>query len=188
MKTRIVVVLLASLALVSCARQIPQPAETPPLVSPDSLGRDLFQRGQLKLDSYGQSVRTEAIVEVSDESMSVVILGPTPRPWLQVTYERGELNVVESGTIRPYPLPADRLLGDLQLALWPDLSGVDLGRFRVEKHENGDRSRKVFGPGGLFLEIKYRSWPPWSGGLTIHGPDRRYELTFEPMEREGPSR
>lgn len=189
MKTKAFVVVVLLVTLVSCATRIPQPANTPPLLSPDSLGQELFTRGQLTLSASGHTIETEAVVEVSSQSMTVVILGPTPRPWLQVKYTGDDIEVSEADEIRPYPLAPRRLIGDFQLALWPEISANDLDRFSVENRGSGEdqRRRVIRGPDGIFARINYELWPPWRGMMTIHGPDQRYQLTFEPVRSGGSS-
>lgn len=181
MKTKFIMVLILGLLLVSCAGRIPRPDAAPPLLDPKTFGHDLFVRGHLALSISGHSIETEALVELSKSTMNVVILGPSPRPWLRVQLFDDDWTVDEAEQLRKYPLHPRRLLGDFQLFLWPELWNGEMKKFRVQEKHKEPRERRIYGPDGLFARIEYRSWPPWTGRVHVYRPSQNYHFTFEPV-------
>jgi hypothetical protein len=155
---------LAAAALLACAAA--PPAVAPVGVSfrlpPASLGRTLAwqQRLQVVTAQGPTPAPLDALLEADADGLRLALLGAGQT--LARLHWDGRSLQAEQSAGWPKAIPAERVLSDLQLALWPlaalqaalpaDTSVFDEGPLRVLR-QRGEVVTTVRGPGSLHIEL-----------------------------------
>lgn len=111
--------ILLVLTLAACAGRPAQPrVELPPLrLAPATLGAELFVHQRLRFHGGGQERELEALLEVDAESVRLAVqaLG---RPGVRLYWDGTELRQQRADWL-PEAVRGERVMDDLQFALWP---------------------------------------------------------------------
>lgn len=158
---------LAALALATLAAcAAPPPAATPPAgvsfrLPPASLGRTLAWQQRLQVTTRGQAQPAlDALLEADAQGLRLALLG-AGQTLARLDWDGRSLQA-EQAAGWPKEIPAERVLSDMQLALWPlaalqaalpaDATLADEGPLRVLR-QRGAVVTTVRGAGTLQIEL-----------------------------------
>lgn len=116
---RLIVSLLLVLALAACAHAPPRPAiELPPLrLSPASLGQEIALQQQLQFSFGTQARAMDALLEVDAGEVRLVVQA-MGQAGVRLFWDGRTLQQQRAAWLPP-SVRAERVLDDLQFALWP---------------------------------------------------------------------
>ncbi len=180
------IIAIAALALGACAAAPPKPAPRLglPLLAPSTLGTSRSAQ-QVLHAKYGDQVSTlSAVLQVTPAQLRVIALNAVGIRVFTLVYD-GVSVQAETVPGLPEQIDPERVLADLQLALWPlpALRAVALGS-PWEVTEPADGTRLLKHGGKLFADVRYEGGSPWNGKLTLTNHTFGYSLTVEsrPLE------
>jgi hypothetical protein len=153
------------------------PAHTP-LASPDAVGAR--SAAQVIHAAYGaRSVVLRTAIEVNDGKLEVVGVTATGLRVFTARYDGKTIDAQKSPFV-PDKLDPERVLADMQLALWP-LPAVQAA-FRergLDVSEPFPGVRRLLRGDALLAEVHYASADPWNGRLWFVNFEFDYSLTID---------
>lgn len=158
---------------------VQEPSASPPLLSPSSLGRSVGAL-QVVRGAFGeQEMAFQCVVEVDAQHLTVVGLSAQGQRLFSLRYD-GQKLATESTALAPAGLDPQRVLADLQLALWPlaalQQSFVDTA---WDLSEPAPATRRLRREGRLVAEVHYGGADPWQGLLWLSNFESAYSLSIE---------
>lgn len=172
--------LFLALLLSACgALRVHEAPPAPSLLPPSSLGRSVDAL-QIVHGAYGdQDLGFQCVVEVNPQRLTLVGLSAQGQRVFGLRYD-GEKLDVESTELAPAGLDPRRVLGDLQLALWPLAvlqqsfagTGWDLS-------EPAPAMRRLRRDGRLVAEVHYAGDDPWRGRSWLSNFESGYSLSIQ---------
>ena len=172
--------LVLTLVLSACSLLRPQAAPAVlPLLAPSTLGTS---RSALQLvhGAFGErDVAFQCVVDVSPEHMTLVGLSAQGQRWFSLRYDGSKLEA-QSNSQAPPLLDPQRVLIDLQLALWP-LAALQqtLADSGWQVTQTAPATRRLLRDGRLVAEVHYTGADPWQGQLWLSNFDHGYTLAVE---------
>lgn len=152
---------------------------SPPLMTPSSLGRSGGALQVVHAAFGARDLAFQCVVEVDPQHLTMIGLSAQGQRWFSLRYDGSTLDS-ESGPLAPEGLDAQRVLADLQFALWPlaalQQSMVDTG---WQVSEPGPATRRLRRDGQLVAEVHYTSADPWQGRLWLSNFESGYSLAVE---------
>ncbi|TWI13306.1 DUF3261 domain-containing protein [Aerolutibacter ruishenii] len=176
---RLIAALLAVLVLAACAHAPPRPAiELPPLrLSPASLGREVAVQQQLHFSFGTQARDMDALLEVEAGEVRLVVQA-MGQAGVRLFWDGQALRQQRAAWLPP-AVRAERVLDDLQFALWP----VDAIRRALPPgwtlHEAGD-VRQLMHDGRAWLSVARGE----AGGLRLENLAEGYRLDIATIASE----
>lgn len=174
------VILAGGAALAGCG-VLPERGTDPafPLLAPASLGETIERQQVLRL-AVGASLHTfTCVVRVTPEAVLLVGLGPLGQRAFTLTYDASGLRAERAAGGAGAPAP-ERILADLQMALWPlaALTDATAGTlWRVLEPQPG--VRRVLRDGRAYAEIRHDGARRWDGALWLVNFAHDYSLAIE---------
>lgn len=161
---RLVAAALISVMLIACANRPsapPPPAAVSFRLPPASLGRTLAWQQRLQVTNQGRAQPPlDALLEADAQGLRLALLG-TGQTLARLEWDGQSLHA-EQAAGWPKEIPAERVLSDLQFALWPlaalqaalpaDTTLADEGPLRVLR-QHGVVVTTVRDPGTLHIEL-----------------------------------
>jgi hypothetical protein len=175
------VALLAAAGLCAgCALWRPAPPPDFPLLPPASLGHSL-QLEQILHAAHGtRSFTLQSFVSITPERIAVSGFTALGQPVFVVEYDGRDLRAESAG---PETLPPQRLLADLQLALWP-LPALQAAAAAAgsawQITEPAPGTRRVRHGDELLAEIHYAGAARGGSRMWLVNFAHRYSLIIEP--------
>jgi hypothetical protein len=191
--TRNLSLALSMLLLVACATTPPNhsststdpsPAAAPSIPAPPSFAPPdaLSPRSasQVIHAAYGSRVATlSTVVQIDSTGLKVVGVTATGLRLFSASYDGKQVSATRSPFV-PKEVSPERVLADMQLALWPLASlqsaYADSGQTVSEPHPG---VRRVVRGDRLIAEVHYASDDPWSGRLWFVNFEFGYSLTID---------
>ncbi|MGQ0618682.1 MAG: DUF3261 domain-containing protein [Panacagrimonas sp.] len=180
------VLAIATLALPACSLLPQAPMSLPAPLSPASLGQTRTVR-QIVHAAYADHEATmQCVLSVDADRLRLIALGALGNRLFTLSHD-GERSSLESVPPVPADLPPERLLDDIQFALWPlpalqaRLAGSD---WQLSEPTPGTR-RLRFG-GRLIAEVHYAGPDPWNGRLWLSNFQIGYTLTVDSAPLQPP--
>ncbi len=173
-------VALAALLLSACGvLPVHERPPSPPLLTPSSLGRSV---GALQIvhGAYGeQDLAFQCVVEVTLQQLTMVGLSAQGQRVFSLRYDGNKVDA-ESTALAPDGLDPQRVLVDLQLALWP-LAALQQSFAGTpwELTEPAPATRRLRREGRLVAEVHYGGADPWQGQLWLSNFESGYTLGIE---------
>ncbi|MDT8447834.1 MAG: DUF3261 domain-containing protein [bacterium] len=166
--------------LAACSH--PMPPEPVPLsrgasfelMPPASYGADLAVQHQVTLIQADQERQWVVLLEIEGDQLAMAALGPMGQPLLSLTW--GPEGLSEQS---PLPLPVEGrfVLADLQLALWPHLSGL-----KGLHLEESATERRFFSAQKELIRITYYPQRVGFKWLQIQHFERNYRLKITALD------
>jgi hypothetical protein len=179
------------LAVLGCASMFQRPVIPPPNwqpLAPQSLGTARSATQRLRAAYGDQEMTLDCVVEVTAERITVVGLLPTGPRVFTVTYDGREVSA-QFGALVPAALAAavqaQRLLTDLQLALWPapalerSLRGTAWSLILPDVH-----TRQLHYAGRLIAEVHYATEDAWNGRSWLVNLAQGYSLAVDSVSTD----
>ncbi len=185
--TRVGGLALIVLLLAACAQLAPpaSPAATSPagIVPPSFAPPDALSprsASQVIHAAYGSRVATlRTAVQIDAAGLTVVGVTATGMRLFTASFD-GKQVAAERGPFVPKEISPERVLADMQLALWPlaSLQGAYAGSGQTvsEPHPG---VRRVLRGDRLVVEVHYASDDPWNGRLWFVNFEFGYSLTID---------
>lgn len=172
---------LCSLLLPACALLPQLPPPPVPLLSPASLQASKSSTQVLNVAYREREFALQCVVQVTPQQMTLVALAPLGQRAFTLGYDGQKL----SSEISPYvpkDLPPQRVLADLQLALWPlaawqSQNAAADGEWQVSEPRAG--LRRLRHNGRLIEEVHYADADPWNGHLWLVNLALGYTLDIQ---------
>lgn len=169
-----------ALALSACSLLPPHaaPVALPPL-APATLGAT---RNALQVlhGAFGEhDVAFQCVVDVSPAQLTLVGLSAQGQRWFSLRHD-GSTLAAEASPQAPAQLDPQRVLADLQLALWP-LPALQqaLAGTAWQVTEPAPATRRLRREGRLVAEVHYSGADPWQGRLWLSNFEFGYTLAIE---------
>lgn len=178
------VALLAACGTTPAVRGTAAAAQAWPLLAPSTLGSTLSASQRLRAAYADQELSLDCAIDVTAGRITVIGLAPAGPRVFTVNYD-GQRVESETSAGVPAALKPERLLNDLQLALWPKAAlerAFDHSRWRLA--EPDPRTRRLLRDGTLVAEVHYADADPWSGRLWLVNFDGGYSLAVESQRLE----
>jgi len=173
---------LAGAAMAGGCVLMPSTPQQLPLLGPSSLGAERSATQVLHAEMDGHKLTLQCAVQADATAVTLIALGPLGSRAFTLHYDGHTLDAVP-GPYAPPGLPAERVLADVQLALWPlsaweqQLQGSD---WQLAEPQPG--LRRLSYRKRLVAEVRYSGVDPWSSPLTLtHFPPGAYALDIEPQ-------
>ncbi len=171
--------ILATVLLAGCAHTARQPAGPAPrglapvsAVSPRSASQVIHA-------AYGERAATlRTALEVSASDIKLVGVTATGQRLFAASYD-GQTVHAERGTFVPADIHPERVLADMQLALWPLPALRQALGSAYEVAEPFAGVRRLKRDGHLVAEVHYAGDDPWSGRLWLVSFEHGYSLTVD---------
>lgn len=172
--------LVVVIALSACSL-LPPYAAAPefPRLAPAALGQTRTAL-QIVHGAYGEhDMAFQCVVDVSPERLTLVGLGAQGQRWFSLRDDGSRLEA-ELSPQAPAQLEPQRVLLDLQLALWPlvalqqAFAGSDW-----QVSEPAPATRRLRRGDRLIAEVHYSGADPWRGRLWLSNFEFRYSLVVE---------
>ena len=169
LRLRLLAVLLGVQLLGACALLPQLPPPPLPLLSPAALGESRTSTQALDLAYRDRDVNLQCVLQVTPQSMTLIALAPLGQRAFTLGYDGKTLSADLSPYV-PKNLSPQRVLADLQLALWP-LSAWQArladsqGEWEVSEPRAG--LRRLRHDGRLVEEVHYVDADPWSGQIWL---------------------
>lgn len=176
--------LVTACATTPAVRGTAAAAQTWPLLAPATLGSVQSASQRLRAAYADQEVSLDCAIDVTAERITVIGLIPAGPRVFSVTYD-GQHVDAQTSAGAPAALKPERLLNDLQLALWPKAAlerAFDNSRWRLA--EPDPRTRRLLHDGKLVAEVHYADPDPWSGRLWLVNFDDDYSIAIESQRLE----
>ena len=152
--------------------------EHPSLAPPDAVGAR--SAAQVIHAAYGaRAVVLRTAIEVAAGKLEVVGVTATGQRVFTARYDGKTIDAQKSPFV-PASLDPERVLADMQLALWP-LPAVQAA-FRergLDVSEPFPGVRRLLRGGALLAEVHYASADPWNGRLWFANFEFDYSLTID---------
>jgi len=166
-----------------CALLPTLPPPALPLLSPASLGATKNSTQVLDFAYRDKEMSLQCAVQVTQDRLTLVALGPLGQRAFTLDYDGIEVHADMSPYV-PGSLPPQRILGDLELALWPlaawqrSTEGTD---WQVSSPRPG--LRRVRYRGRLISEVHYADAGsgsgPWNGRAWLVNTALGYTLDLQ---------
>jgi hypothetical protein len=171
--------ILATSLLAACAHAPREPAgPAPRALAPVS---DVSPRSasQVIHAAYGERTATlRTALEVSASDIRLVGVTATGQRLFTASYDGQTVNA-ERGAFVPADLQPERVLADMQLALWPLPALQQALGSAYEVAEPFAGVRRLRRDGRLVAEVHYAGSDPWSGRLWLVSFEHGYSLTVD---------
>jgi len=172
--------LLPALLLSACSLMPPQSAPAArPLLAPATLGASRTAL-QVLHGAFGEhELAFQCVVDVGPQQLTLVGLGAQGQRWFSLRHD-GSTLAVESSPQAPVALEPQRVLADLQLALWP-LAALQhsFAGTPWQVSEPVAATRRLRYDGRLVAEVHYGTADPWQGRLWLSNFELGYTLVVE---------
>lgn len=175
--------LLAALVVwMLAACSLAAPRVTAPLfppLPPSTLGA---ARSALQLvqGSFGtHELAFQSVISADAGHLTLVVLGAEGQRWFSLRHDGRSLEV-QSSALAPPALEPQRVLADLQLALWPLAAlqqALDGSVWQVS--EPVAATRRLRRDGRLISEVHYAGSDPWRGQFWLSNFAQGYSLAVE---------
>lgn len=173
----------AAIALLLCAcaheQTVQRAPEIFPVLAPSTLGAERSVQQVLHV-AYGEQEATLSVVlTVTPSHLEAIGLNAVGVRLFTVDYD-GEHLRTERLPGLPEQIDAQRVLADLQLALWP-LKALQ-GATQNSTYAIGEPvagTRRVLRAGKLYAEVHYAGADPWSGRLWLSNYGFGYSIAVE---------
>jgi hypothetical protein len=172
--------LLAVLALPACGLAPRRESSTAlPLLAPATLGAPRSALQVLRGAFGAHDVVFQCVVDVDADRVTLVGLGAQSQRWFSLRYDGRSLETQISPQA-PELLDPQRMLADLQLALWP-LAALEqaLAGSGWQVTEPAPATRRLRRDGRLVAEVHYGGLDPWNGRLWFSHFESGYTLAVE---------
>jgi len=171
------VLLAAAVLLAGCATQIQQAAKTP-LALPAALSPR--SASQVIHAVYGaHSTTLSTAIQLDAASLKVVGVTATGQRLFTVSWNGTSVSAQKSAFV-PGNVDPERVLADMQLALWPLPAVQDVfGKAGLEVTEPFAGVRRLRRGDALIAEVHYASADPWNGRLWFVNFQYDYSLTID---------
>jgi hypothetical protein len=166
-----------ALLVAACAADAPAPKPVRhglPLLAPSTLGSERSVQQVLQAKFGDQKATLNAVLQVNRTQLQVIALNAVGMRVFTLVYDGVHLRA-ETLPGLPEQIEPERVLADLQLALWPlpALRAVALGSAWEIAEEAGLRTLKF--KGELVAEVRYDG-APWQGKLELVNHEFKYSL------------
>lgn len=175
---------VAACATTPAVRGTAAAAQTWPLLAPATLGSAQSASQRLRAAYTDQELSLDCAIDVTAERITVIGLLPAGPRVFTLNYDGQRLDAETSAGV-PAALKPERLLNDLQLALWPRAAlerAFDNSRWRLA--EPDPRTRRLLRDDKLVAEVHYADADPWSGRLWLVNFDGGYSIAVESQRLE----
>lgn len=173
--------LMASLWLSACALLPQFPPPPLPLLAPASLGMPRASSQVLDVAFRQREFTLQCVVQVTPQEMTLIALAPLGQRAFTLNYD-GQKVTADISPYVPKNLPPQRVLADLQLALWPlkawqtqNASGD--GQWEVSEPRAG--LRRLRHNDRLIEEVHYADADPWNGRFWLVNLALGYTLDIQ---------
>jgi hypothetical protein len=169
-----------ALALAGCGARtvrVDEPASWP-LVAPNTIAPRAVS--QVVRAAYGrESVTLQSALTLTATELSLVGLTATGQRAFTVRYD-GNVVDVQRAVFVPNNIDPQRVLADVQLALWPlDVLRAAWRRAGLDVTEPFAGTRRVMRSDRLVAEVHYASNDPWSGRFWLVNFELGYSISIE---------
>lgn len=183
MRFRFPIALLCACLLLSACALLPQlPPPPAPLRSPAALDASRTSTQVLNIAFRKREFTLQCVVQVTPQSMTLVALAPLGQRAFTLNYDGTRVQADISPYV-PKDLPPQRVLADLQLALWPlaawQASVSDKPGEGWEVSEPRPGLRRLRHDGRLIEEVHYADADPWNGRLWLVNVALGYTLDIQ---------
>ncbi|MDB5986546.1 MAG: hypothetical protein JWR16_1599 [Nevskia sp.] len=178
---RLAVLMFCSLLLPACALLPQLPPPPAPLLSPAALDATRTATQVLNVALRARELTLQCVVQVTPQNMNLVALGPLGQRAFTLGYD-GHTLTADLSPYVPKDLSPQRVLADLQLALWPlaawqaQIAGSD-SEWQVSEPRAG--LRRLYHYGRLIEEVHYADADPWNGRLWLVNLALGYTLDIQ---------
>lgn len=150
-----------------------------PLLAPSTLGGE---RSALQVlhGAFGEhELAFQCVVDANAQQVTLVGLSAQGQRLFSLSYD-GRTLKIDSGPQAPAQLDPQRVLADLQLALWPLAALQDAFKGSAwQVSEPAPATRRLAREGRLVAEVHYASADPWRGRLWLSNFELGYSLAVE---------
>jgi hypothetical protein len=172
----------ASLALAGCALLPKASPPSPPLLPPAALGA-AHQAQQVLHARFGErEIALQCALVADSAAVTLVAVGALGRRLFTASYDGTRLNA-QIDPQAQLPLPPERVLADVQFALWPLAawqSRLEGSAWQIEQPQPG--LRRLSYRGRWYEEVLYGDAAhPWRGRLRIANFALGYTLDIVPQ-------
>jgi hypothetical protein len=172
--------LMASLWLSACALLPQLPPPPLPLLTPASLGMPRTSSQVLDVAFRQREFTLQCVVQVTPQEMTLIALAPLGQRAFTLSYDGQNLTADISPYV-PKDLPPQRVLADLQLALWPlsawQAQNATGSEWQVSEPRAGLRRLRY--NGRLIEEVHYADADPWNGRFWLVNIALGYTLDIQ---------
>ena len=168
------------LLLPACALLPQLPPPPAPLLSPAALDATRTSTQVLNFAYREREFTLQCVVQVSPQSMNLVALGPLGQRAFTLGYDGQKLSADISPQV-PKNLSPQRVLADLQLALWPLAAWQAQTAADSEWQISEPRAglRRLRHNGRLIEEVHYADADPWNGRFWLVNVALGYTLDIQ---------
>ncbi|MFI4979767.1 MAG: DUF3261 domain-containing protein [Nevskiales bacterium] len=169
---------LGGCALLPSGQELPP---VPPLLSPASLGGTHAVTQVLHV-AHGDSLFTlQCAVQADPGAVILIALGPLGQRAFTLHYDGDKLESQVS-PFAPSSLPPERVLSDVQLAMWPLSSWQEkLKGTEWSVVEPGPGVRKLLFRQDLVSRVDYEGVDPWRAHIHLQNYVLGYSIDIEPQ-------
>lgn len=153
----------------------------PPLLAPASLGGSHAASQVLHVANGDHSFTLQCALQADRDAVTLIALGPLGQRAFSLHYAGGKLDAQVS-PYAPQGLPPERVLSDVQLAMWPlpawreKLEGSD---WKIAEPSAG--VRELYFQGELVSRVSYSAADPWQARITLRNIPLKYSIDIEPQ-------
>lgn len=144
------------------------------LMPPASFGRVFEAQQKLTLYKNGEPRQMVVLLRIEAKRLSLTGLGPLGAPLISLDW--GPEGLIQRSSV-PIGIEGRYILADLQLALWPKITGLS-----GLKLEQGNDFRRLIGPEGMVMEVRYHPDRQAPVRFEIEHYLRDYRLVIEPLD------
>ena len=170
-------VLLAS----ACAHEqaVQRAPEIFPVLPPSTLGAERSAQQVLSVSYRDQEATLSVVLNVTQTHLQAIGLNAVGVRLFTIDYDGAQLKTEKLPGL-PAQIDAQRMLADLQLALWP-LTALQAATnnttYSIGEPVAG--TRRVKRSGKLYEEVHYSGADPWSGKLWLSNYEFGYSIAVE---------
>ena len=171
--------LLGGCALLPFGRGLPPPV--PPLLTPASLGGAHSAAQVLHIVNGDRSFTLQCALQADSGAVTLIALGPLGQRAFSLHYDGSKLDA-QASPYAPQGLPPERVLSDVQLAMWPlpawrdQLQGSD---WKIAEPSSG--LRELYFHGELVSRVSYSASDPWQSHINLQNLALNYSIEIEPQ-------
>ena len=171
--------LLGGCALLPFGRGLPPPV--PPLLTPASLGGAHTASQVLHVVNGDRSFILQCALQADGNAVTLIAIGPLGQRAFSPHYDGSKLDA-QASPYAPQGLPPERVLSDVQLAMWPlqawqeKLQGSD---WKIAEPAAG--VRELYFHGDLVSRVSYSAADPWQAHISLHNLALNYSIDIEPQ-------